>query len=299
MQTTPEQFREAQDKLFAAYDAEPHSRFADLSEPVLHVHYLECGQGEPVVMIHGGNSFAASWAPLIKPLSRHFHLYLPDRPGCGLTDKLNYRGVNLRQHSVAFVKSFLDVVGLRQASLVGNSMGGYFALAFALAYPERVHKVAIIGAAPLINDAMPIPHRLLSVPGLNGWIWSRISARRTPPRALFAQPQKLRPEVSLCARVGGGLPGAVESWLTMVEQCGSLKGFNRRFSIKEELKGLRVPTLFIQGDTDGFGTVASVQGVQSNMSDARIEVIRNAGHLPWYDEPESCVRALVDFLVTP
>ena len=290
LQTTLEQFREAQDKLFAAYDAEPHSRFANLSESAFQVHFLECGQGEAVVMIHGGNSFAASWAPLIKPLSRHFHLYLPDRPGCGLSDKLNYRGIDFRQHSVAFVKSFLDVAGLRQPSLVGNSMGGYFALAFALAYPERVHKVAIIGAAPLINDAMPIPHRLLSVPGLNRWIWSRISARRTPLRALYAQPQNLRPEVSICARVGGGLPGAVESWLTMVEEIGSLMGFNRRFSIKEEMHSLRVPTLFIQGDKDGLGTVASVQSVQSNMSDARIEIIRNAGHLPWYDEPESPLK---------
>ena len=298
-QVTLEQFREAQAKLFAAYDAEPHSRFADISEPALHVHFLESGQGETVVMIHGGYSFAASWAPLIKPLSRHFHLYLPDRPGCGLSDKLNYRGIDFRQHSVAFVKSFLDAAGLKRPSLVGNSMGGYFALAFALAYPERVHKVAIIGAAPLINDAMPIPHRLLSVPGLNRWLWSRISARRTPPGALYAQPQKLRPEVSLCARAGAGLPGAVESWLTMIEEIGSLMGFNRRFNIKEELPSLRVPTLFIQGDRDGFGTVASVQSVQSNMSDARIEIIRNAGHLPWYDEPESCTRALVDFLSSP
>src|SRR5438105_5129386 len=134
-QATLERFREAQAKLFAAYDAEPHSRFADISEPALHVHFLECGQGETVVMIHGGNSFAASWAPLIKPLSRHFHLYLPDRPGCGLSDKLNYWGVDFREHSVALVKSLLDVAGLRQLSLVGYSIGGFFALEFVLAYP--------------------------------------------------------------------------------------------------------------------------------------------------------------------
>ena len=91
----------------------------------------------------------------------------------------------------------------------------------------------------------------------------------------------------------------MESWLTMIEEVGSLMGFNRRFNIKDELPSLRVPTLFIQGDRDGFGTVSSVQSVQSNMSDARIEVIRNAGHLPWYDEPESCARVLVDFLGSP
>src|SRR5713226_4461145 len=155
VQTTADEFREAQAKLLAAYDACPASRSVRLAEPCLHTHYLECGEGDPVIMIHGGNSFAASWAPLIRPLSRHFHLYLPDRPGCGLTEKVNYRGLPFRQHSVAFLKGFLDAVAVERVSLVGNSMGGYFAFAFALAYPARVSKIAVIGAVPLINDAMP------------------------------------------------------------------------------------------------------------------------------------------------
>jgi pimeloyl-ACP methyl ester carboxylesterase len=257
---------------------------------------LESGQGDVVLMIHGGNSFAAGWAPLIQPLSREFHLYLPDRPGCGLTDKRDYRGVSFREHSVAFVKRLLDRIGLERVSLVGNSMGGFFALSFALAHPERVVKIAVIGAAPLINDAMPVPHRLLSVPGLNRFIWSRLSARAAPPRALFAQPQKLRPEAIACARVGGRLPGAVKSWLTMVEQVGTLAGFRARYNLKSEMKNIRMPCLFIQGDKDGFATVASVQRVQEQMPHSQLEVVPNAGHLPWYDEPEHCVRALQQFL---
>ena len=299
MQTTTEEFGKAQAKLLAAYDAHPESHFVGLPEPPLRTHYLECGLGDPVVMIHGGNSFAASWAPLISPLSRSFHLYLPDRPGCGLTDKVNYRGVPFRQHSVAFLKGFLDAVGVERVSLVGNSMGGYFAFAFALAYPARVSKIAIIGAAPLINDAMPIPHRVLSIPGVNRWVWARVSARAALPRALFAQPEKLRPEVLQSARVGAGLPGAVESWLTMVEAVGTLAGFRRRCSLKDEMKEIAAPTLFIQGDKDGFGTVESVQKVQNEIPNSRMEVVSNAGHVPWYDETENCARILVTFLSTP
>ena len=157
--TTSDEFLDAQAKLLEAYRAQSDSHFVDLSEPALHTHYLESGQGDAVLMIHGGNSFAASWAPLIEPLSREFHLYLPDRPGCGLTDKVDYRGVPFRKHSVAFVRSLLDRIGIKRVSIVGSSMGGYFAFAFALAHPERVVKIAVIGAAPLINDAMPVPHR--------------------------------------------------------------------------------------------------------------------------------------------
>ncbi len=295
-ETTFDEFRDAQARLLEAYGAQADYHFVDLSEPVLRAHYMESGQGDAVLLIHGGNSFAASWAPLIEPLSRQFHLYLPDRPGCGLTDKVDYRGVPFREHSVAFVRSLLDRIGLERVSLVGNSMGGYFAFAFALAHPERIVKIAVIGAAPLINDAMPVPHRMLSVPGLNRFIWSRLSARATPMRALFAQPEKLRPEVMACARVGGRLPGAVKSWLTMVEEIGTLMGFRARYNLKDEMKNIRVPSLFIQGDKDGFGTVASVRRVQKEMPHSRLDVVPNAGHLPWYDETEHCVRALQHFL---
>jgi len=82
-ETTSDEFRDAQTRLLEAYGAQTESHFVALSEPALRTHYLESGRGDAVLMIHGGNSFAASWAPLIKPLSRQFHLYLPDRPGCG------------------------------------------------------------------------------------------------------------------------------------------------------------------------------------------------------------------------
>lgn len=296
MLATDAEFREAQGKLLASYGAEAESHFADVSRPVLSTHYLECGRGDPVVMLHGGNSYAASWAPLIKSLAPDFHLFLPDRPGCGLTEKLNYRGVPFREHSVSFVKGILDALGLRRAAIVGNSMGGYFAFAFALAYPERVRRIAVLGAVPLINDAMPIPHRMLSIPGFNRWLWSRISARRTPPAAVYAQPEKLLPEALNCAGIGARLPGAAGSWLTMVEEVGGLTGYRSRYNIKGEMGEILAPSLFIIGDKDGFGTVESVRRVQERMRDARLEVIPNAAHVPWFDDSERCARALIGFL---
>ena len=129
MQATPEEFLQAQAELLAAYGAQTESQFVHLPEVNLLTHYLECGQGDPVIMIHGGNSFAASWAPLLRPLARHFHLFIPDRPGCGLTQMVDYRGVSFREHSVAFVTAFCDSTGIERSSVVGNSIGGYFALA--------------------------------------------------------------------------------------------------------------------------------------------------------------------------
>jgi pimeloyl-ACP methyl ester carboxylesterase len=90
MQTTPEKFLRAQTDLLAAYGARTESHFVHLAEVNLLTHYLECGHGDPVILIHGGNSFAASWAPLVRPLASYFHLFIPDTPGCGLTQMADF-----------------------------------------------------------------------------------------------------------------------------------------------------------------------------------------------------------------
>jgi pimeloyl-ACP methyl ester carboxylesterase len=292
MKATPEEFLLAQAELLAAYGAQTESQFVHLPEVNLLTHYLECGQGDPVIMIHGDNSFAASWAPLLRPLARHFHLFIPDRPGCGLTQRVDYRGVSFREHSVAFITAFCDSIGIERSSLVGNSMGGPFAFTFALAQPQRVARLAIVGPAPLINDAMPIQYRILSIPEVNRWVWSRIAGGRT----LYAHPEKLRPEVLRCARIGASLPGAVENWLTTVQEVGAVTGYRRRYSIKSQIKGIQIPTLFLQGDKDAFATVDSFRQVQKTMANANIQVIRSAGHLPWYDAIDHCAASLLGFL---
>jgi pimeloyl-ACP methyl ester carboxylesterase len=95
---------------------------------------------------------------------------------------------------------------------------------------------------------------------------------------------------------GAGLPGAVENWLTTVEEVVAITGYRNRNSLKSEIKGIHTPTLFLQGDKDAFGTVESVREVQKAMSNANIQVIRNAGHLPWYDATSQCAASLLSFL---
>ena len=88
---------------------------------------------------------AVQFAPLLGGLQGSLRCFAPDRPGCGLTDKIDYVGVPFRQHAVDFVKSLVDELHLPKAAIAGNSMGGYWALVFALAAPERVTKLVLLG----------------------------------------------------------------------------------------------------------------------------------------------------------
>lgn len=151
-------FKEAQGRLLAKDHVTARSRFVRLPKPPLSVHVLVGGEGAPVLLIHGGAAIAAQWSPLLAELQREFHWFAPDRPGCGLTDKFDYsKGTPFKQHAREFVGSIMDALGLRHASLVGNSMGGYWALLFALAEPDRVDKLVLLGspAASLPPDQRP------------------------------------------------------------------------------------------------------------------------------------------------
>jgi pimeloyl-ACP methyl ester carboxylesterase len=138
-------YRRAQQRLLVKYGVRARSRFIRLRKPALRAYVLVAGRGEPLVLIHGGAAMAVQFAPLLGGLQGSFRCFAPDRPGCGLTDKIDYVGVPFRQHAVDFVKSLVDELHLPKAAIAGNSMGGYWALVFALAAPERVTKLVLLG----------------------------------------------------------------------------------------------------------------------------------------------------------
>jgi pimeloyl-ACP methyl ester carboxylesterase len=135
---TDGQFAQLQQELLDLYDVRARSRFVELAQPQMRAHVLEAGDGPPVVFLHGGDGEAVTWTPLLAQLQDDLHLYGPDRPGFGLSDRFDYGTVDLRRHAGDFTVSLLDALELESAVLMGGSMGGFFALATALDHPERV-----------------------------------------------------------------------------------------------------------------------------------------------------------------
>jgi pimeloyl-ACP methyl ester carboxylesterase len=142
-----ERFIELQRQSLAFHGVTAKSRFINLEKPRMRAHVLEAGTGEPVLLLHGGDGEAVNWAPMMAPLQAHARLYAVDRPGFGLSDAFDYRGVNLRTQAADFVLSVLDALELKSATLVGSSMGGFFALAAALAQQDRLRKLVLVGYA--------------------------------------------------------------------------------------------------------------------------------------------------------
>ncbi|HEV2176150.1 MAG TPA: alpha/beta fold hydrolase [Terriglobia bacterium] len=110
------------------------------------VHYLVAGAGRPLVLVHGLGGSADDWGLMLPALVRHgFRVYAIDLPGYGQSDRPDV------DYSIAYetdaLRQFFDSQRIAQASLGGWSMGGWVALKFTLAHPERVRRVVVYDSA--------------------------------------------------------------------------------------------------------------------------------------------------------
>ena len=304
--TAADAFQQTEDRLLTHYRIARRSRFLQLSDPPLRARVLEFGSGEPVLFIHGGGGYAAQWAPLAAHLGE-VHGFAVDRPGCGLTDAIDYRNVpDLREHAVRFLAGVLDALQLDRAAVVANSMGGLWSFWFALEHPERVSQLVQLGAPALFPGTnAPFLMRLLSVRGLN-----RRLLRMQPPslpqvRSLYSEilghsrsvEQERFPKELFESHVAfEQLPAYEIGWLTLLEKVYRLRGARPAVALDgAELRRIRQPVLFLWGDHDPFGTPEVGRRALEAMPDAHLQVVPGGGHLPWLDEPEQCAACIRGF----
>ncbi|AHB04274.1 MULTISPECIES: alpha/beta fold hydrolase [Pandoraea] len=126
--------------------------------------YHDCGQGVPVLLIHGsgpGVTAWANWRLTIPELAKQFRVIAPDMVGFGYTE----RPVGIRYDMdtwVGHALGLLDALGIDKAHVVGNSFGGALALALAIRAPERVRRLVLMGS---VGISFPITEGLDKVWG--------------------------------------------------------------------------------------------------------------------------------------
>lgn len=295
-------YKAAQQKLFESEGVSPVSKFITTNGVVKNVHYLEVGQGKPLILIHGGGGNTDQWINIIKHLQSEFKLIIVDRPGCGLTDAFNYRGVDYRQHCVSFIKSFMEALNISTADFAANSMGAYWTALFAMEYPEKVNKIVFLGAPAGLDLHLPFFLRLLGVRGLNNFLWATVAKpsikgmRNLYKMLLVADESKLSDEYIYCGYQSAILPTYKLGWLTMLENITTMRGFRKDCYIGNSMHKLTNPTLFLWGDKDAFQSADAGKKISNTMKTSKFIVVKNAGHLPWLDQPAFCSSEVIRFL---
>lgn len=257
---------------------------------------IELGEGPPLLLLHGGLGEALQWGHILPALARRHRVMAVDRPGHGLADPFDYRGVDLLEHARRFLSDILDAEGLPSVPLVGCSMGGLWALEFALAYPERVPRLVLIGAPAGITRTLPLQLRLGTLPVLKTLVQSmmrrptRDSTRAFWGQLLVAHPERLGDDL-LDLLTASQLRNA-PSWFTLIERTMNVLGLRKDLLIGDRWKRLSVPATFVWGEKDAWGAPELSEAVAS--TNPRVSVVRvpDAGHGPWFDAPELVVSAI-------
>ncbi len=289
---------EAERHYFALEGVAPQERYIELDRPRLVVRVLELGAGEPLLFVHGGGGSAAQWAPLLARI-RGRRLLAVDRPGCGLTSGFDNRGVDLRAHAVDFLTGVLDALAIEAADIVANSMGGTWSVWLALAQPDRVRSLALLGSPALIDGSgAPLPYRLLGVPVLNRVMYAMEPPSDAHGRKTFKRighdPASLPDELTTLQGRTEALPTYRTHWLSLMETI--FPGARQAVHLTlDELARLRQPVRFVWGERDPFGPPNAGEAACRVMPDAQLTTLR-AGHLPWVDQPDRCASAVQDLL---
>jgi len=260
------------------------------------------GEGPcPTVLVHGGIADASVWYRLAAHLDGP--VVILDRPAHGLTTGIDYTGVDYRQHAVAWLNGVIDALGVEQVNLVGNSMGGYFSVVYALAHPERVRRLVLAGAPAGADRALPLFLRLWGMPVIGSLISAMMKRISTPAdmrtrvfASMCTHPEWISDQALHVKMAAGTKPGWHSMIRSMIRAVSDLGGWRPALSIREPMTALAVPTLFAWGDTDSFAPASSGQELAARMPDASLEGLVDAGHLPQLDQPETLARSINRFL---
>jgi pimeloyl-ACP methyl ester carboxylesterase len=257
-----------------------HSRFAQAGS--YRLRYLEAGSGPPLLLVHGlGSNAAQDWGRLVAPLARSYHVYAPDLPGFGRSERPADADYSIPMQ-VEAVRAFLEAVGVSRARVAGLSMGGWIVARLAGQHPELVERLVLVDPAGLRpEDGSPIPVELLFPRDVAG-VRRMIAAIRhkPPPAPAFL----LRDILAVRKR---------EEWIVRraLESMRPGKDW-----VNGTLARADMPVLVIWGKQDALIPVAYAAAYVAELAHARLTLLDGCGHVPMADCPKEFDAALTEFL---
>jgi pimeloyl-ACP methyl ester carboxylesterase len=260
------------------------------------IRYWVEGEGSPLILVHGLACSAEFWQYSVRPLSQWYRVYAIDLEGFGRSAK-DIGDVSLGYGAV-FIANFMDALGIEQAILAGNSMGGVACARFAAQYPSRVHRLILVDSAGLGRELHPLL-RSWSLPVVGGIIFS-LYQRLFPLviRRNFRDSGSIDREWIDGAAEMLRMPGVKENSLQIVKLGVDIWG--QREEILRELHGqlpsIAAPTLIVWGSHDSAVPVSHAYNAQELIPKSQVQIMDRGGHIPQVERPEEFNQLVLDFL---
>jgi len=264
---------------------------------------LELGSESPLLYVHGGLGGAYELLPILAALAENHRVFAVDRPGHGLADPFDYRGIDLLDHGRTFLRKVVDALELPTVDVVANSLGAFLSVAFALDAPGRVSRLALVGAPFGIARRPPLQILPLGFPLIGQRLGRHVfsTVTRDASRKFWGQLIVKHPE-----RVDDRLLDVdvahtrrnVESLLSLIACIADWRrlGYRREVILGERWRALTMPTLLLWPDHDAWGSPEEGEALVAANPNLRLVRVPGAGHNAWIDDPQTVVAEIERFL---
>lgn len=232
----------------------------------------------PILWVHGVPTSSDDWLPFLEVAGG----IAPDLPGFGRTTKRGDHAYDIAFHC-DWLDAFLERIGVARVRLCVHDWGG-LALAWAQRNPQRVERIVVMDAVPL----------------LPGYRWHRMARIwRTPMLGEIAMGMTWKPTLRLLSRESNATPGPLPAELIDAAMSHFDQGTQRAIlrlyrsaspdvlaSAGRDLGLLDCPSLVLWGEQDPYIPAAFADSYGEALGNATVERIQGAGHWPWLDRPE-------------
>jgi len=244
------------------------------------IYWESAGAGRALVLTHGAGGNHASWFQQIPALARARRVIAWDQRGFGRSTARG--GANSPERAARDLEALLDALGVEGVDLVGQSMGGWAVLGFALAHPERTRSLVLADTPGGIDT--PELRAQWGTLGRGGFGANELGRHPAVADDFFER----HPERAVLYQQLGGFG---EPELAKI-----LPSLTQTRHATAALTKLRCPVLLIVGEQDALFPPTVMRASAALLPNARLVVIPRAGHSPYFEEPEAWNRALAEFL---
>ncbi len=258
------------------------------------VHYVEAGNGPPIILIHGFLYHSVMWKKNIDALAEKFKVYAIDLWGWGYSERLGEKEYSFERYGKQIV-GFMDALNIKKATLVGQSMGGGISVYVAAHYPEKVERLILV-------DPAVIPYPMTTI--------GKIYQLPFVGEFLNAIPGDALMENNIKTIWFYDKNKVTEEYCKEVLQPLCIKGsyagtmFILRNVLKEPyveseaklLTKTNIPVLIIHGREDKAIPLDRSKRLNDLWKGSKLVIFDKAGHSPHEEYPEKFNKLAIDFL---
>jgi pimeloyl-ACP methyl ester carboxylesterase len=248
--------------------------------------YRDTGSGHPVLLLHGFGEDGTVWDNQPESLSAACRLIIPDLPGSGRSSTLT-TPISMEEMATV-IRDFLNQLNIRTCTLIGHSMGGYIALAFAAQYRKRLSAFGLFHSTAYTDseDKKNTRRKAIDFIRTSG---SAPFIRQSTPNLFSPSTRAQRPELIDAAiiKYSGFSPDSLVAYYEAMIARPDRTDVLRRFA---------GPVLFVMGEDD---TVIPLQQSLEQCylpSISHLHIIKRTGHLAMLEDPQKSNRVLQEFI---